>query len=469
MLGNSNLSQKTIILGAITFYLPGYIITVIALFNLINFGTVSLKDSFLDLLFGAFFGRPAWDYPLFYILPLLLVGYITRLWRGKLFWFIEVIFPPLLSFLIAYLSYGVQVLAHGVGVGGGLVLKLFPIQLISCLTLTIIFYFKKEKIFPKLMLINLIFFLATLVYISVPAKVASEAEPILKELSQKAIEAKDASLCEKIIEESEKRKIFKIRRVDKKKEILFACRGLCEHYYINCITGVGLVEEDEFVCEKLPTERERAECQKKVFLKTTNLCKNVLEEEKVKCIQQIAIQTNDIELCKKILGGVECIAPIAVNTKNLNLCFSEEINYPLSWEPNPYACFEEVFKYTGDVNLCNQLDELKHPYYKDGCLSAAATQLANPQLCEEVGESNYQYACYDDPNTSPRVCLPDTDKTQCFIDFFRKTKNSQVCQNITEGVNRDVCYYAAAIELKDYNLCEQIKEKTWKEWCRKGP
>ncbi|MDI6592134.1 MAG: hypothetical protein QME61_04395 [Patescibacteria group bacterium] len=266
-------------------------------------------------------------------------------------------FSIFLSLLIAFPSYVSLGICAADSMKCRKELEIFAgalaIHLTFCLTLSAIFNYKKEKIIKKLMAISLIFFLVIVGYIAFSAKVASGAKVTIEDLVQKAIEARDVSLCKKILEEGKERKIYS--------------GTLFEGTYKRCIDTIALALGDESICDIYG--KYNAECHKEIFLKTTDLCRDVSQAEKVKCIQKIAIETNDIELCKKILGGVKCIAPIAVNTKNLNLCFSEEINYPLPWELNPFVCFKEAFKHTNDVNLCNAL---KYPYYKDGCLNAAA-------------------------------------------------------------------------------------------------
>jgi len=408
--------------------------------------TVGPKGTFLENFYQPFLSVLLAVYHPLYILPLFLSGYLAT--RRKLL--LEIL-SILLSvfFFFPYFGLWALTIGHGGNELSRLSFPAFGAQIVFSLILGAIFYYKKEKIIKKLMFVSLVFFLVAVAYITFSAKIASGAKMAIESLTQETIDAGDVSLCENILEEGKKLKVYS--------------GTLVSRAYKKCINSIAFALGDESICDLY--SEYNAECHKKIFLEKTNLCKEVPQSEKVKCIQEIAIETNDIELCKKILGGVKCIAPIAVNIKNLNLCFPEEIDYPLPAEPNPHTCFEEVFKHTNDVNLCKGL---KKEVYKDGCLSKAAVQSANLQQCEEVGQNDYQYTCYNGPNTPPHACLPDMDKRQCFLEFFRKSKDSQACQEIKEGVNRDVCYYAAVAELGDNSLCDQIQEKTWKEWCLTG-
>lgn len=467
MLNNNTISKKIIILGAISFWLFIFSGALIVVFH--NFGfeiwladRVGPKGTFWQNFYQPFSSVLMSVYNPFYLLPLFLAGYLASRWREKRKFYhslTTIILPIFLSLLIAFPFFTLLSICAADSTECRKQLEIFmralAINLTFCLVLSAIFNYRKEKIVKKLIVISLIFFLIIVGYIAFSAKIASGTGVAVEDLLQKAIEARDVSLCEKILEEGKERKTYSRNP-----------GTILGGTYKKCIDAIALGLNDESVCDIYG--KYNVDCHKEIFLKNTDLCKDVPQAEKVKCIQQIAIETNNIELCKKILGGVKCIAPIVAKTNNINLCFPEIINYPLPWEPNPFSCFEEVFHYTDNVDICNGIAS---EGYRNGCLSEATAHTVNPKLCEEVGENNYQYACYDGPNTSPHACLPDMDKSQCFIKFFRKTSNSQICQEITEGVNRDVCYYAAATELKNYNLCEQITEKTWKEWCRKdfGP
>lgn len=459
---DNSLSKKAIILGAITFWIFGYAASLIILFPKNHFDVVPPKSTFLRLLSLPFLDVFSSVYPPFYVLPFLLAGYLARRWRKRKklhYAFMGMILPIFSSLLIASLFAFLALLSYEFIQEREEITSFWmaiPIQLIFCLMLSLVFYYKKEKIIPKLTLMCAIFFLATTAFIGVSANIASQAEPILEELSQKAIQVKDVSLCQEILEESKKRKVYAEN-----------CGSLCEHYYHGCVENIAIALGDETLCDtySIHSVCNDAECHKNVFLTYTDLCKDKSGEEKINCIQQIAIETNNVELCGKILGGIECIATIAVNTNNLNLCFAEEINYPESWKINPYKCFERVLRYTENVAIC---DTLKPDYliYKDGCLRKASSQLSDIHLCERVGKEGYQYSCYEGGKV--HACLPDLDKSQCFKGVIRKTKNSQACHEIKEGANKDTCFYAAASVLNDRKLCEKIQEGKWKEWCFKG-
>lgn len=395
MLKNNNLSKKTIILGVIAFWLFGYAITVIILFWQINFDVVWLKDTFLGLLSRPFLVVLMVIYSPLYVLPLLLVGYLSKRWREKKklhYGLLTLILPIFLSLLIAFPFFSMLALAHGVAAEMKTSCMALAIQLTFCLILSIIFNYKKEKIIPKLTLISLIFFLGGATYITVSAKVASHTGPILERLSQEAVEAKDVSLCEQILEESKKRKVYSGNP-----------GSLCQAYYAECVADIALILGDVSLCKKLGTLNEM-ECEQKVlpkiFLKTTNLCKDILEEEeKINCLQQVAIETNNLELCKKIFtGGSKCLGAIAAKTNNFNLCsitkIGEMVGSPLPKEFNPKECFQEVFRY---LNLTNpEICDKAEIEDKSSCITAAAIYLDDPKLCDKITHELGKKWCLDD-------------------------------------------------------------------------
>lgn len=358
---NNNFSKKIIILGTITFWLFIFTIALIVVFQKFGFeiwmeDRVGPKGTFWQTFDQPFFSVLIAVYHPLYILPLFLAGYWAK--RRRLLLEILSLFLSALFFFPYFLMYG-GIVGHE---GEELLALSFPAfgaQIIFSLVLGAIFYYGKEKIIKKLMFISLILFLVIVGYITFSAKVASGAKVAIEDLLQKAIEARDVSLCEKILEEGRERKVYSRNP-----------GTIVGGTYKRCFNTIALALGDESICDIY--SEYNAGCHKEIFLKSTDLCKDVPKVEQIKCIQKIAIETNNVELCKKILGGVECIAPIAVNTKNLNLCFSEEINYPLPGELHPYSCFKEVFRTTDDVDICNTLKS-EYLVYKDECLSEAVS------------------------------------------------------------------------------------------------
>ncbi len=253
-MGNNSIPQKTIFLGALSFWIFGYAISLIILFLQIEFEVVWTEDTFFTL-----FTRPLLTtllvYSPLYILPLLLAKHF----KG--------ILSVILSLLIAFLPSVMLLICMADSsicrkqVGVFIIATL--IQIIFCLVIYTIFIKRKERIVSKLITVSLLFFFIIIGYIAFVANIASQTGPILEELSQQAIEARDVSLCKRILEESKKRHASEFR--------------------IGSIVGDNYIE----------------------------------------CVQKIAVETGDVELCKKIdigFADMRCIGLVAAKTSNPNLC-----------------------------------------------------------------------------------------------------------------------------------------------------
>jgi hypothetical protein len=263
---NNNILKKTIIRGAITFWLFVYISVVIIRFLEIGFDVVGYKDTFLSLFLRPFFSALIYYHPL-YLLPLILVGYSTIQKKSaiKILFFL---FAIILSATFFFITFGGIILSHtGTEMKLEYLLILVAIQLICYFILYFILQtYTGEKIVTKLLQISITIFLVAFGYISFSAYVASRAGLILEKMSQDAIKAEDVSLCEKILEESGKRHVSEFR--------------------------IGSVVGDNYI----------------------------------ECVQQIAVATKNIELCRKIdigFADCECIGMIGAATSNPNLCYQE--------------------------------------------------------------------------------------------------------------------------------------------------
>lgn len=334
-MANNNSSKKTIILGAITFWLFGYVIAAIILFLEINFDVVWYKDSFLSLLFRPFFYSVG-TYSPFYVLPLLLAGYLARRWREKKKLYYDLltfILPLFSSLLIAFPFFVFLSLCAADNSVCRAELRIFEIlflfQLVFCLILSDIFNYQKEKIIPKVMLIGLIFFFGIVSYISVWAKTASNGVELSKNIAQEAIKVKDTSLCEKIFEEGKKRKIYS--------------------------RNAGSLTQNAYL----------------------------------KCISQIAIDTRNIQLCEKLkktaTGGYSfCLGEFARTTSDPNLCVQNILKEPEEYSELKIGwCFKVIFThptYSTDPKICEKVEEK----WKRSCYNQSRSTEPPPRWMDEI-------------------------------------------------------------------------------------
>lgn len=275
-MGNNSISKKTIFLGALSFWIFGYTISLIILFLQIEFEVVWARDTFFTLLVRPFLFT-LWVYSPLYILPLVLAKHLKSI-------------PSIiLSFLIALPYFFILSISAADNITSRKQLGVFMIailiQILLCLGIYIIFSKRKEMIISKLITVSLLLFFIAIGYIVFATNVASQAEPILRELAQEAIEAKNVSFCERILEEAKKRYASEFR--------------------------IGSVVGNNYI----------------------------------KCVQTIAVETNNVELCRKIDIGFEdckCIGMIAAATNNPNLCYQEVTLKKRTYGYDPYteACLE---------------------------------------------------------------------------------------------------------------------------------
>jgi len=203
---------------------------------------------------------------------------------------------------------------------------------------SLMLFFKKERfLFRGVGVFFFIFLLGVIgfgVYIQMRSSREKEElevleKSLLQPLKEEAINSRNLDLCYKI------KKELKLRDLVPTSLRYYIQPGATRYwseYYQSCIEEIAVKLRDKSICEILGEEMRMADgtvirdekrlqnCYKRVFLNTTDLCKEFLEErEKEKCIKNIALTTLNGELCVRIYD-VMCIAEIAKRTNNPDLC-----------------------------------------------------------------------------------------------------------------------------------------------------
>ena len=279
------------------------------------------------------------------------------------------------------------------------------IQIISCLVLASIYYFKKENILPKLVKISLVFLIILGIYLAVFYVRAYQMPDVAENLTKKAVETKNISFCDEIRREGKKR------------------GAIIWESYRKCIETLAIATNDESLCSYMlkddydnlieiqiykswlgSSERwerldfEIAFCRQTVFLAISGLCRDIDDKAgKMECIKNIAVENNDIELCKKLETnpyGYDCIASLVLKNNNPALCFGEEINSKLIYYTDEVfpewffgKCFEKLFLRTDNPEICEKVslgDYYSNENVKAYCYRAAALKLNDSQLCERI-------------------------------------------------------------------------------------
>ncbi len=376
-------SKKTrllALLGAFSFWLLVYSIVGIPFFLVEGFSE-TWKKNFLTFFTTPLLANLIYVFSFFYFISFCFAAPVF-LPRHRVKNLIISIILSILFFLPqGFFSFSLPLITEGEHLSVPLFFILAGVmELQSCFALFYIFKNKKEeKVIPRVFILSIAIFLLYLGYVAFYAKKAAEAEFVLEKIYQSALELKDGNFCEKMKKECKKRKIS-------------FPSGKCYYgyrdIYVKCVTDLSIILEDENLCKKIEYPEGLRECQKEVFLKTTDLCQDILEKEKkLDCIQQVAVEKNDLELCQKIRRVSECMGGIAVKTKNFDLCLEGSAQEGYSLEFLQLNCFKEVFRHIENPEVCNHV---RAGGYCD-CIIAAAFQLKNPELCQNV----IGWICYE--------------------------------------------------------------------------
>ena len=391
-------------------------ILVIFLFWLISYGIILiiwLNAVGLRLSPGkplSIFGEVLLLYSPFYILPFILTPRLKEKKYSLFIWPIILyilIFIPLGLFSRSY--YCMTGLFDPAAASCDIVTPIWYwpviIQILFCLILSSIYYFKKEDLFSKIIKVCLVFIIVIAIYTVFFIIRSYQLPKIIDGLTTKALQSKDISFCEKIKDEGEKRKTIIWSGYRNCVETLAVelgdnslCVNMLKYDKRNCMEAQfekGLAHSSWASCVDMVKAAE-TNCTQKVLLKTSDLCPGVTGgEEKKKCIVEIAIANNDIELCKKLgtsSSGYDCISSLVLKNNNPSLCIGEGLNdefqfYPKTVFPewSPQDCFKYLFRKTNDSGICEKLSlQREGDILEAFCLEGAAIQLNNPELCERI-------------------------------------------------------------------------------------
>ncbi len=245
----------------------------------------------------------------------------------------------------------------------------------------------------------------------------------------------DLSLCEKI-------------RYDKYK-------GLSKDH---CILKMAKERKDLLLCDKLLDSGLKEECIKDSIPSVFALIWHV-DIEQMKKEQPLI---SECERAEGLYQKNECYYNQAINTKNFLIC--KKIKDDWSYREN---CYYNLSMALQNASLCNEIIGRK-----DECFIKQVAE------CEKIENSEEKIACYIQVGRALKgVQLYDREKhagytgyTICEIIDEELRQNCyeeqrKGCGKIEAENERDGCYQAAAIGLKDSKLCEKITNSARKENC----
>jgi hypothetical protein len=115
--------------------------------------------------------------------------------------------------------------------------------------------------------------------------------------------------------------------------------------------------------------------------------------------------------------------------------------------------------------------EFFEEYDKSKCYRDLAWETGNPLYCGHMNATYYEDATYycmgkatGDLNYCKQIEYED-DRLDCFESTYitkaKKEENPDVCLNIEDEGNRDVCYHVVAVKVGDESICNRISDGKW--------
>ncbi|QLJ53030.1 MAG: hypothetical protein Sv326_0855 [Candidatus Fermentimicrarchaeum limneticum] len=161
------------------------------------------------------------------------------------------------------------------------------------------------------------------------------------------------------------------------------------------------------------------------------------------CIEVFASDSTNYSLCSNIsthLYQDKCYTNIAVKSRNADIC-SRIICYECITDKD--NCYYGVANVTGNISLCNRISE---PMKKDSCHLNIAKSASNPSFCSKIENTYTMNTCYSsiiyNQNYTFSSCatiIHQNWEDECFKQLAINSKNSTVCQSITDPFVKNNC------------------------------
>ena len=165
-----------------------------------------------------------------------------------------------------------------------------------------------------------------------------------------------------------------------------------------------------------------------------------------RCIASQALRLNDIGLCKKAHFPMACELSFSLNPINTETCtnMKEGIDRDI--------CYIELVKKNKDPNLCEYVS--KTGGNQAGCFYKALGKnidTISEKDCNTLGT----YSIY----SFMEACLSDAAKND---------NNINLCQKVNDQGSRDMCYFNAILKNKNVDDCNKIIRQSLQEICMKN-
>lgn len=186
------------------------------------------------------------------------------------------------------------------------------------------------------------------------------------------------------------------------------------------------------------------------------------------CYWEFALNSKDINLCKIIDNGKikdSCFLHVANNLSQRSQCQNISQNIKAGVDFDVYYYNYWLPKGLKLMEFCDAIasskvedcDSVTNPEIKDRCLEKVASVSKNQTTCGSIKDLSTKMSCY----------------SKMAIDL----RNPALCENLPEShiirpngdedsvVAQSICYYDYVENIKDYQICQKIKDIGYKQTC----
>lgn len=294
----------------------------------------------------------------------LMVGWLMGFHAGMRTGRISIFSKPILYLLVFFIISHILIIILLPIVGIIVVSVAFPWQILAFLIFSLItstfYFFKKEVLFTKILVIFAVIFIVTSFVggVLLAEELSSrreEFEAKALSLKESAIQSKNPDLCETIKDEME------IAKPREDYGVVYWGVDIVEYYYA-CVDRVAIKLMDTSLCERIG--KDGYWCQKAIKALTLNdvyACENSCI-----CVTKFAEEKGDASFCNRCnqVDRKDCFSGVALAKEDINICemmLNPELagNVRTDWYNR---CITDLAVKQNDESLCNNVKKLFAPY-----------------------------------------------------------------------------------------------------------
>lgn len=264
-----------------------------------------------------------------------------------------------------------------------------------------------------------------------------------------------------------------------------------------CYGIVGSETKNPDLCNKINDDKIKASCFSYIarVLKDPEICKKVSPEPfplwKDYCYFEAARTRPELGTCNGIKSYPQvlddCYVLLAGILYDENIC-ERRAELLVKKDTKCEEHLQSKLKLVKDLSICEKLKKAEN---KENCYLYTAVNLKNIEICEKIKNSQARENCYSelarilgDEMMCEKIQNSEA-KSKCYSDFigfhtyelkfsyenvqkFSKTRAINICENIQNEREKEICWHAMAEFLKDFSFCNKIKNQEQlpnKNWC----